>query len=149
MSCYSKRYLKKVAHNIDDFSQTIEYLDQNGFLLQKDTIFLKGHEPLSIHNSACWRSDTFSVDFLKRLYAQYNLNRICYSKDKDNFFDSVISFRRDYNPFFGKSIMVIYDYGNSNLRKQILNGTSPEGIEYKIINDFFLYRVNKKPAFGE
>lgn len=149
MSCYSNKYLKKVTRNIDEFSQAIAYLDQNSYLQQQDTIFLKDHSPLSIHHSACWHSDTFDVDFLKRLYSQYNLNRICYSKDKDIFFDSVISFRREYNPFFGKSIIVIYDYGNSNLRKQILNDTSPEGIEYKIINDFFLYRLNRKPAFGE
>ncbi len=86
---------------------------------------------------------------LKKIYDKYNLNKVCYSNDKDNYFDSVISFHRDYNPFFGKSIIIFYDYGNSNLRKQILNETPPPNEEFKIINDSFIYRLNRKPALGE
>lgn len=148
-SCYSKRYLKRVTNNIDDFTDVIAYLENNGYTLKQDTIFGKDNTPLSIKKSSCWSKKNFREDTLKHFFSKYDLKNLCYSKEKDNYFDSLISFHRDYNPFGGKSIMVFYDFGRSKLRSQIIEGTLPDNAKYGIINDLFIYRVNRRPAFGE
>jgi hypothetical protein len=147
-SCYSQKYYKKIIRNIDDFTNAIQYINQQGSFLSKDTLKLKDGTVIN-HNSNCIYVEDVKDSILKKFMLDYHLKRICFTKANNSFFDSVITFHKQYSPLTGKAVIITYDFGRSSLRDTIMKGGKLKDEEIKIINALYLYRVKNKPSFGE
>lgn len=147
-SCYSQKYYKKVVNNIDDFTDVLHYINQKESLLSKDTVKLKDGTIIK-QSSICVYVEDVKDDTLKKFMLNYQLKRICLNKVGNDFFDSVITFHKEYPPLTGKAVVITCDFGKSNLRERIMRGDKLKDEEVKIIDALFLYRVKSKPSFGE
>lgn len=146
--CFSQNYYKKVVTNIGEFTNAIHYINQHSDLLSKDTLKLKDGTKIS-HNNACVYLENVRDSILKKFMLNYQLKRICFSKIDNNYFDSTVTFHKEYSPLTGKAVIITYDFGKSNLRKRIMQGDKLKAENVKIIDTLFLYRIKNKPSFGE
>jgi hypothetical protein len=147
-SCRSQSYYKKVKDNIEDFSVAIDRLDKKLMLHQYDSISLSNAQSIKLLSKCIYReqiNDTLICKFMRK----YDLTRICLKKYNKEFYDSAINFNKDHIPFFGKSIIITYDFGKSQLRDLANHGKQLKDEKIFIINDKYLYRVRSKPSFGE
>lgn len=148
-SCYSLKYYNKVVNNVGDFDLAISRIQNQNMIIKKDSLLLKNGEVVLYENSTCLYYEDVSDSLLTKFMEKYELKRICFSLLNNEYFDSVITFHKDYTPFMGKAVIISYDFGTSGLRKKIRNGNKLKDEDVKIINDFYLYRVKSKPSFGE
>ena len=148
ISCSGQSYYKKVNDNIKEFTQVIDRLIQKHTLELDDSLLLRNTEVIKFRNK-CLYKEQVNDPLVRDLMSKYNLNRICLTKYNNEFFDSAITFHKDYAPFFGKAIVITYDFGKSRLRDLTNQGNEVKDEKVKIINSKFLYRVRSKPSFGE
>jgi hypothetical protein len=141
-------YYKRVADNIEDFATVVTILNQKHLLELDDSIHLRNGEIVKFKNK-CLFTDQVNDLQIKAFMKKYDLKRICFSKYDNKFFNSVISFHKDYSPFFGKAIVITYDFGKSGLRDIINRKVELRDERVKIINSMYLYRVRYRPSFGE
>lgn len=148
-SCYSQRYYRKVVNNVGEFDLAISRIQNQNMFIKKDSLLLKNGEVIRYDNSTCLYYEDVNDSLLKKFMEKYELKRICFSRLNNEYFDSVITFHKDYTPFMGKAVIISYDFGKSGLREKIRNGSKLKDEDVKIMNDLYLYRVKSKPAFGE
>jgi hypothetical protein len=142
-------YYSKVKNNIEDFNLAVNHLQQKHMLINNDSILLRNGEAINYDNGKCLYYEKVHDSLIRRLMIVYNLKRICFSRLNNEFFDSVITFHKDYNPLFGKRIIISYDWGKSEVRDKTKEGNQPKDEKIKIVNNVYLYRIKAKPAFGE
>jgi hypothetical protein len=141
-------YHKRVVANIEDFTSVIIILNQKHLLELNDSIHLQNGEIIKFENK-CLFAEQVSDQQIKDFMKKYDLKRICFSQHNDEFFDSVISFHKDYSPFFGKAVVITYDFGKSGLRDMTNLKIELKDEKVSIINDMYLYRIRSRPSFGE
>ena len=126
-------------------------IQKNALLKIEDSILLSNGAAISISNNHCLYAESVNDSFILSFMKKYNLDRICYYKNKEGFYDSVIAFHKTYTPFLGNAETVSYDFGSSSsiLRSKIKTGLTLKDQKLKIIDSLFLYQQNSKPAFGE
>ena len=141
-------YYSKVKANTHDFDFVLSYIQNNKFLELNDS--LKLNDSTTIHfGNKCLYEEQIQDTLLSSFMHKYDLNRICFHKDKQNYYDSVITFHKNYNPILGSSITINCDFGNSQLRDKIKAGEKFLNQTTSIINDKYIYLSSSKPAFAE
>jgi hypothetical protein len=141
-------YYSSVKANTRDFDFILTYLQKNKFLELNDSLAL--HNIMTIHfGNKCLYEEQIQDTLLSSFMNKYDLNRICFYKDKQNYYDSVITFHKNYNPILGSSITINYDFGDSKLRSRIKAGEKLLNETAYIINDKYIYLLDSRPAFGE
>ena len=148
ISCNKKLYQNSVKSHSPDFDFICSHLLKNEYLKLNDSLQLSNRATIHFGNKCIYKEkiqDTLLLSFMTR----YDLDRICFHKDKKDYFDSVIVFHKNYNPILGSSITINYDFGNSKLRKEIMAGDKFRNQTISIINDKYIFMSNSKPAFGE
>jgi hypothetical protein len=148
LSCKGQSYYKKVRDNIGDFRQAIAVLNQKQMLQLRDSILLQNTGIIKVNNKCVYKEE-MKDPLIGNFMNKYDLTRICFSKYNNEFFDSAITFHKEHTPFFGKAIIVTYDFGKSGLRDLIDQERRIKDEKVKVINNEFIYRVRPKPAFGE
>lgn len=148
-ACNKKMYYKKVSDNIGDFDLVIKYVQQRRLLIPNDSLILKYNSTLYWNQMKCIYNSSLQDSTLAIFMKKFDLDRICFTQDKKPYFDSVITFHKNYAPFFGKAITVRYDFGRSGFRDSITLGSVFKDGSSKVINELFLYSLNSKPVFGE
>lgn len=148
VSCAGQKYYRKVTKNIGSFDNAISNIRQHGYFSKTDVVPI-GEGKVADLNKVCIYPEDIKDPALSNFMREYQLKRICFSRRKDQYFDSVITFHKDFSPMFGKAVVVTYDFGKSGLRELTNKGGKLKDEEVKIINDFYLYRVRARPAFGE
>ncbi|MEN2402531.1 hypothetical protein GKZ90_0022260 [Flavobacterium sp. MC2016-06] len=139
-------YYGKVKNNIGDFSSIVKYISANKLFEINDSINKQNN---ITKNTSLYRSD-LKDSILINFMIKYDIDRITRQKRNDNFYNNVIIFHKDYNPIMGKSKTIDFDFGVSPLRSRIQKGIKKDGGCYlKIIDENFIYSVNKNPSFGE
>ena len=142
-------YYNKVENNIDEFSSTVKYISSKRLFEINDSINKQNSSAYNLKNNSLYRSDLIDsvlVNFMNK----FDIDRITLQKRNDNYFNNVIIFHKDYNPILGRSKTIDFDFGISPLRSRIEKGVIREGgCSLKIINNEFIYSVNKNPSFGE
>lgn len=147
-SCAGHKYYRRVANNISSFDNAISDIRQQGYFTKTDTLLLSNGHIIN-YNNVCIYPEKIKDPSLNSLMQKYEFKRICFSKNKTQYFDSVITFHKDFSPWFGKAIVVTYDFGKSGLRKLTKKGVALKNEEVRVINDLYLYQIRSKPAFGE
>jgi hypothetical protein len=147
-SCNRKMYYNTIQANTHDFDFVLSYIQKNKLLELNDSLEL--HDKTAIHfdNKCIYEEkiqDSLVVSFMKK----YDLTRICFHKDKQNYYDSVITFHKNYNPVLGSSVTINYDFGKSKLRDRIKSGEKLPDLAASIINDKYIYLLKPRPALGE
>jgi hypothetical protein len=148
ISCNKKMYYSSVKSNTRDFDFILTYLQKNKFLELNDSLELPNITTIHFDNK-CLYEEQIQDTLLSFFMNKYDLSRICFHKDKQNYYDSVITFHKNYNPILGPSITINYDFGNSKLRGRIRAGEKLPNLAASIVNDKYIYLVNSRPAFGE
>jgi hypothetical protein len=93
-SCNRKMYYNTIQANTHDFDFVLSYIQKNKLLELNDSLEL--HDKTAIHfdNKCIYEEkiqDSLVVSFMKK----YDLTRICFHKDKQNYYDSVITFHKN------------------------------------------------------
>lgn len=149
ISCTSQRYYKKVKNSIDEFDRIVNYIKDNKLPAIKDSM-VRSKELGNKHEiNICFYVEDIEDSSLVKFMRKFDLKRICFSKYQNDFFDSVITFHKDFNPILGKAVIITYDFDNSELRNRVKKGEGIKDEKVKIINSLYLYRLKLKPAFGE
>lgn len=148
ISCTAHRYSQKSKKNIKDFGLAIDHIMENALLAPADSLVLRDGLVIKYDHKCLYRQST-DDSLLIGLIKKFDLKRICFWRYDDGSNDSAITFHRDYNPFFGKAVVVVYDFGKSELRDKVKAGIKKEDEKIVIINDLFLYVIKSRPAFGE
>lgn len=148
-------YYYKVNKNKVEFYTIVEYIRNNKILVNKDSIVLNNQKTIYFNSKCVYYSkydkgnkltDNVLIEFMDK----YSLDRICLEERNDNFYNSVITFHKNYNPILGKSKTIDFDFGKSPIRDRIVLGKKKEGnYSIRIIDSLFIYSINKNPAFGE
>jgi hypothetical protein len=141
-------YYSTVKANIRDFDFVLSYLQKNKFLELNDSLNLDNKMTIHFAHKCIYEGqiqDTLLSSFMNK----YDLNRICFHKDKQDYYDSVIILHKNYNPILGSSITINYDFGHSKLRDRIKAGEKFLNQTSSIISDKYIYLSNSSPAFGE
>lgn len=147
-SCSHKMYYKKVRKNIVDFKTIVERLQTEGDFQSMDSIVLKDGLVINSHHKCLYYTDSIDIKVAQFMH-KYDLKKICVTERSDEYFNHMISFHKEFNPFFGKADVVYFDYGSSEFRNMVSEGIARKDERVKIINDYFIYSLRLKPAFGE
>lgn len=148
-SCYSQRYYRRVVNNVGEFDHVISRISNQHIFEKNDSLLLKNGETIQYNSNICLYYKDMNDYLLKRFMKKYELKRICFSRLNNEYFDSVISFHKDFIPFMDKAVVISYDFGKSGLREKTKNGSKLKNENVRIMNELYLYRVRSKPAFGE
>lgn len=113
-----------------------------------DSIKLRNNTSIHFDNK-CLYEGQIQDTLLSSFMSKYDLDRICFHKDKQNYYDSVITFHKNYNPILGAAVTINYDFGNSKIRNKINAGEKFPHQTALIIDGKYIYLANSSPAFGE
>jgi hypothetical protein len=148
--CSGQFYYSKVKKNTYDFDAIVDLINSKTLLEPIDSLVYSDGRVSVFDHKCLYASDKNENDpAITSFMLKYDLTRICSSSFNDQFFDTTISFHKDYAPFFGNAIVIFYDFGKSGYRDMTIHGKMRNDERVKIINDKYLYRVRTKPAFGE
>lgn len=148
-SCSGQKYFNKVKKNIKEFDLVINHLQIKNEFSKNDSITLKDGSSIKIDKNICVYDENSGDPITENFTKEYDLTRICFSRLNNQFFDSVITFHKDFTSFLGKAVIITYDFGKSKLREDVKKGIQPKNENVKIINDFYLFRVKSNPELGE
>src|SRR5690349_12676392 len=84
LACNRKMYYNRVQANTSDFDFVLSYIQKNNFLDLDDSIALKNNATIHFSNKCIYQEkiqDSTVSAFMKK----YDLDRICFHKDKQNF----------------------------------------------------------------
>jgi hypothetical protein len=146
-SCSKNFFYLKVLNNTNDFDQVLTYIQKNRLLELTDSLKFKDDFSIAINNKCLYENqqqDTVILSFMRR----YKFDQICFYKNMNSYFDSVIIFHKSYNPFFGHAITINYDFTESDMREKIKAGEKFQNRKTRIVNARYIYISNSKPAFG-
>lgn len=142
-------YYHKVKNNKADFSSAVDYIMSERLFELKDSINKQKNVIHNFNSVSLYREDmkdSLLISFMKK----YDIDRITMDKRQDKFYNNVIIFHKNYNPILGSSKRINYDFGSSPIRDSLeLEKKKVGGCTYKIIDNNFIYCINKRPSFGE
>ena len=148
-SFLSQKYYRKVLNNTYEFDFVISKIYDQRLFVKNDSLLLKNGKSILVDGDICIYYENLNDSLVKNFMKKYELKKICYTRIGTEYFDSVVTFHKDYTPFMEKAIIISYDFGKSGLRERAKNGNKLKDENVKIMNDLYLYRLRLKPAFGE
>lgn len=139
-------YYHKVKNNLNKFYTVLDYINKNNLFNVKDNKMRKNSSFYISDNICLYENEIKDIKVLKILKT-FRIDRICLEKRNDEWYNNVIVFHKSYNPLFGSSKTIEYDFGESPLRNSLKKDNEKD---FSIIMDSnFIYSIDKNPAFKE